>query len=187
MTGSLMTSANWIRKKFIVSFVVIGWLKCLKWSQRHALRVLRKQRAFWAGRKRLIGILMQYMLLIVRDNVYLEEHPILSDSCRLTVPEIEDSFRFRRTGQRWRFISSKMRRNPDSILIRCGRKQWCCTVMEILNWRFQRKQKHSLINCGRSSWRMIRKPEWYRHGWMNMKTEKSVHWCFLKRHWTILM
>lgn len=48
---------------------------------------------------------------------------ILSDSCRLTVPEIEDSFRFRRTGQRWRFISSKMRRNPDSILIRCGRKQ----------------------------------------------------------------
>ena len=73
--------------------------------------------------KSLIGILMQYMLLIVRDNVYLEEHPILSDSCRLTVPEIEDSFRFRRTGQRWRFISSKMRRNPDSILIRCGRKQ----------------------------------------------------------------
>ena len=62
-------------------------------------------------------------LLIVRGNVYLEEHPILSDSCRLTVPEIEDSFRFRRTGQRWRFISSKMRRNPDSILIRCGRKQ----------------------------------------------------------------
>ncbi len=37
---------------------------------------IEETKSFLSRQKELIGILMQYMLLIVRGNVYLEEHPI---------------------------------------------------------------------------------------------------------------
>ncbi len=82
---------------------------------------IEETKSFLSRQKETYGILYAVYALDHPDNVYLEEHPILSDS-----------YPFDRTGNR-RFVPVQTNRaemevhilenerNPDGILIRCGR------------------------------------------------------------------